>query len=215
MTGPVSSTQPVDPIARGRQLRSNYVYNTHWLPLDFSDLLSLLWRFDQAAADNQPTLAAYYRAAWVALSKALELDETDLGHWLLAAEPPLLPSLPAFVERQAPFAEDLFARAEVTASLFELRAAVIEFGADEVDAYTAGRLATEIQDARLRKAIDDLYFETLPAHLDHLGSILLSVDRLLHEFLLSWQPCPGQTLPDLITHFGFPDPADYRERFSL
>lgn len=215
MTDHLPPLDPVDPVERGRQLRSNYVYNTTWLPFDFGDLTSLLWRYDQADADGLPVLAGYYRAAWEALLRGLALDKTELGRWLLDAQPPVIPSLPAFVEREAPFAEDLMARAQAVANLLSLRDSVIRFGADEIDTDAASSPAAEIQDARLAQAIEDLYLRSLPDHLDTLGTVLLNIDALLYELLLAWHPRGSQTLPILISQYGFPDPGAHREKFEF
>ncbi len=215
MTGRLPPPDPFDPIERGRQLRSNYVYNAHWLPLDFSDLLSLLWRYDQADADAQPGLAAYYHAAWEALLRALALDDTELGRWLLTAKPPVMASLPAFVEREAPFAEDLMARAEAVANLFGVRAAIIQLETDELSFFGVEAPSVGIKDERLAQAIDDLYLKTLPAYLDELGAALITIDELLYELLLAWHPRHSETLPNLIAHYGFPNPDTHREKFKL
>lgn len=215
MTERLPSSESVDPIAHGRQLRSNYLYNVDWVPFDVSDLWSLLWRYDQAHADGQTALAAYYRAGWEALLKALGLHKAELGQWLLRAQPPIMASLPAFVEREAPFAEDLLARAEVVETLFGLRAALLAFGADEVGFFGPVTPGEGLRDERLRRAVDALYLQTLPAHLDSFGALLTDVDNLLHELLLAWQPRHSETLSNLITHYGFPDPGEYRRRFKF
>ncbi len=208
-TGLLPSISRTDPIAHGRQLRSNYIYNPQWVPMDFGDLLSLLWRYDRSLEAGDVDLAAYYRAAWEALLKALAIDETDLGDWLLRAEGTIMPSLPAFVERQAPFSEDLLARAETVTHLFELREALLTFGADQTDLVCAPDIADRLQSQTLRQLINALFCEQLPAHIDRLLEMFVSIDELLHVLLLPWHPHQQQTLPLLVANYGFPDPDEY------
>lgn len=215
MTGRLLPTDRIDPVAHGRQLRSNYVYHTNWTLFDFSDLLSLLWHYDRAAMAHQLELAGYYRAAWEALLRALELDEADLGQWLLQAEAPVMSSLPAFVEREAPFSEDLLSRAVVVTNLFALREAVLTFGVDETDWLNTEGAIDNIQDDELRQGINDLYGRTLPLHIDELSAILTPIDDLLYAFLLAWHPRRQVTLQNLMMHYSFPNPAHYTDRFTL
>jgi hypothetical protein len=191
------------------------VYHTNWTLFDFSDLLSLLWHYDRAAMAHQLELAGYYRAAWEALLRALELDEADLGQWLLQAEAPVMSSLPAFVEREAPFSEDLLSRAVVVTNLFALREAVLTFGVDETDWLNTEGAIDNIQDDELRQGINDLYGRTLPLHIDELSAILTPIDDLLYAFLLAWHPRRQVTLQNLMMHYSFPNPAHYTDRFTL
>ncbi len=214
-TGQLPSTYHIDPIPHGRQLRSNYVYNIRWTELDFSDLLSLLWRYDQAAETEQTKLAAYYRAAWTGLSKALMINITDIGKWILKAQPPVMPALPAFVERQAPFSKDLMARAGIVTNLFGLRESVLVFGSDEIFAWIDQSDAEQIQDATLHSLINELYRRQLPTHIDELSKLLALIDDLLYAMLLPWHPRKCETLPNLIAHYGFPDPSTHVDEFSL
>ncbi len=156
-TGPLPTLYYIDPAAHGRQLRSNYVFNAHWTPFDFGDLLSLLWRYDQAYTHGQLLLSDYYRACWEALIRALGLDESELGVWLLKANAPVMEAVPAFVEREAPFAEDCWGRVKMVTSLFALRESVLVFGDAEANTWVDREPDDAIQGAALNTALDAFF----------------------------------------------------------
>ncbi|MBN1284981.1 MAG: hypothetical protein JXB47_06265 [Anaerolineae bacterium] len=215
MTGQLPSLYRIDPVAHGRQLRSNYVYNAHWTPFDFSDLLSLIWRCDQAYAHDQQELAAYYRAGWESLLNALGLCDAELGQWLLKSKPPLMQSIPAFVEREAPFTEDWWGRAKVVTNLFKLRESILAFGVEEAGSWLEREQVDFVQSKTLNNLIDEFYGELLPAKIDDLAALLSNIDDILHAMLLPWHPRRSEKLPNLIAHYEFPDPSAYIDKFEF
>lgn len=215
MTGQLPPLYRIDPVAHGRQLRSNYVYNAHWTPFDFSDLLSLIWRYDQAHIYEQREPAIYYRGCWEALLNALGLCDAELGKWLLKSEPPLMQAIPAFVEREAPFTEDWWGRAQAVTNLFILRESILIFGVEPAGAWLAREPVEFIQSKTLNSLIDELYNDLLPEKIEELTVLLIPIDDIIHAMLLPWHPRRSEKLPNLIAHYGFPDPTEYIDQFEF
>lgn len=190
-----------------RQLTSPY--NPHQppqLPLDFSDYLSLLWRIDRHAA--QENRVTYYRLCAGALARAFEFENRSLGRLMRA-----VPAGEVYASLgNAPFRDtgrlvDASARKAAIHQLVMLRADVLSIGAYQHD-WLVGWPGSGVVDPELRERIFATLFTALRSQYTHFGRLLLVIDIVLQELLLGTRGLHEVSLGTLIDRFGYPDPED-------
>jgi hypothetical protein len=177
-------------------------------PLDFSDYLSLLWRFDQCAALT--ARARYYRACIDALGHALEIDATPLGRMVAASAPGAvydqLPNLPYRSRDRLLDARD---RKAATGQLIALRRDILRIGTYQ-EAWNGSFPGHGLLDTELRERVFAVLFTALQGQYGSFVRLLLVVDIVLGDLLIGANSAPEVPLLDLVMHHGYPDPASKR-----
>lgn len=197
--------------ARITQLTSPYdPFRPPQLPMDFSDYLSLMWRADRHA--DQENLAIYYEQCLRALAKAFQFDTKGLG-WAMRASSPgkLMKSLSNVPFRHSGRLMDASARKAAIEQLVVLRADVLSIGSYSHD-WVVGWPGSGIVDTELRERVFATLFTALRSQYAHFGRLLLVIDIVLQELLLGTRANPEVSLGTLIERYGYPDPEDPRVR---
>ncbi len=190
-----------------QQLTSPYdPHQPPQLPLDFSDYLSLLWRIDRHAA--QENRVAYYQQCAQALARAFDFEQRSLGR-LMRTVPPgeLYVSLSNAPFRDTGRLVDASARKAAIHQLVMLRADVLSIGAYQHD-WVVGWPGSSVVDSELRERIFATLFTALRSQYAHFGRLLLVIDIVLQELLLGTRSMHEVSLGTLIDRFGYPDPED-------
>jgi hypothetical protein len=192
---------------RIRQLTSPYSPQTPpQLPLDFGDFLSLIWRIDRHASQNN--LVDYYARCVRALARAFEFDQKSLGRMIRSTEPGrIYESLSNVPFRETGRLLDASARKDAIHQLARLRSDVLSIGAYQHD-WVVGWPGSGVLDEELRERIFATLFTALRSQYTHFGRLLLVIDIVLHELLLGSRVMDEVSLGTLIDHYGYPDPED-------
>jgi hypothetical protein len=192
--------------ARIGQLLGDYAPGTTpQFALDFSDYLSLLWRFDGCAA--LPARARYYRACIEALGQALGIEATPMGRMVAAAAPGTvydqLPNLPYRSRARLLDARD---RKAAAAQLIDLRRDILRIGTYQ-ESWNGSFPGHGLLDIELRERVFAVLFTALQGQYGSFARLLLVVDIVLGDLLIG--PNNAREIPvyDLVTTHGYPDPA--------
>jgi hypothetical protein len=196
---------------RINQLTSPYSpFNPPQLSLDFSDLLSLIWRIDRHA--GQKHLAQYYMECTRSLSRAFRFEQRSLGRVIRTTEPGRMYEMLGNVPfRETHRLSDASARRAAIQQLAQLRADVLSIGVYQHN-WIVGWPGSGVQDLELRERIFATLFTALPSQYSHFGRLILVIDIVLQELLLGNRESSEFTLGTLIDRFGYPDPEDQRVR---
>jgi hypothetical protein len=200
--------------SRINQLTAPYSpFSPPQLPLDFSDYLSLLWRIDHHA--SQDNLVRYYSLCTRALSKAFKFEQRGLGRLIKSTEPgQIYLSLGNVPFRDTGRLTDASARKAAIHQLAMLRADVLSIGSYQHD-WVVGWPGSRIADEELRERIFATLFTALRSQYSHFGRLFLVIDIVLQELLLGTRDLSEFSLGTLIDNFGYPDPenAEIRELY--
>ncbi len=192
---------------RIRQLTSPYSpQNPPQLPLDFGDFLSVMWRIDRHA--SQENLVMYYGKCARALGRALQFDQKSLGRMLRSAAPGQLYELLSNVPfRETGRLQDASSRKDAIRQLARLRSDVISIGAYQQE-WVVGWPGSGVLDTELRERIFATLFTALRSQYAHFGRLLLVIDIVMHELLLGQRSMAEFSLGTLINQYGYPDPEN-------
>lgn len=193
------------PADRVTQLTSPYSpFDPPQLPLDFGDYLSLLWRIDRHA--GQENLVHYYGRCARALARAFGFDHQALGTTARTAEPgTLYRSLSSVPFRERQRLADASARKSAIDQLARLRADVISIGAYEHE-WLVSWPGSGIVEPALRDRVFATLFTALRSQYHHFGRLLLVIDIVLQELLIGTRTAMEVSLGPLIERHGYPDP---------
>jgi len=196
---------------RIKQLTSPYApQNPPQLPLDFGDFLSLLWRIDRHA--KQDNRVQYYTACAHALSRAFRFEQKGLGRLIRSAAPgELSQSLSNVPFRETGRLRDASARKDAIHQLVRLRSDVLSIGAYQHD-WLVGWPGSGVLDDELRERIFATLFTALRGQYAHFGRLLLVIDIVLQELLLGTRQLEEVSLGTLIDHYDYPDPESQMTR---
>jgi hypothetical protein len=176
------------------------------LPLDFGDYLSLLWRVDRHA--DQENLVDYYSRCARALSKALGFELRGLGRMVRTVEPgALYLSLSNVPFRMSGRLHDASSRKAAIHQLVLLRSDVVSIGSYSHE-WVVGWPGSGILDSELRDRVFATLFTALRGQYNHFGRLLLVIDIVLQEMLLGTREVTEISLGTLIERYGYPDPED-------
>jgi hypothetical protein len=189
------------------QLTSPYSpFNPPQLPLDFSDYLSLVWRIDRHAP--QENLVRYYTLCTRALMKAFQFDQKSLGRVVRTTQPGQIYSALSNVPfRETGKLTDASARKAAIFQLVQLRSDVLSIGTYQHD-WVVGWPGSGVMDAELRERIFATLFTALRSQYSHFGRLLLVIDYVLQELLIGTRSMTEFSLGMLIDRYEYPDPED-------
>lgn len=193
--------------SRVNQLTSPYApLNPPQLPLDFGDFLSILWRLDRHAAQNN--LVLYYGQCARALSRAFDFEQQSIERILKTVEPGQFYAMLS----NAPFRTtgrlmDASARRAAIDQLARLRSDVLSIGAYQHD-WVVGWPGSGVLDSELRERIFATLFTALRSQYSHFGRLILVIDIVLQELLVGTRVVTEFSLGTLIDRYGFPDPEN-------
>jgi hypothetical protein len=190
---------------RIKQLTSPYApQGPPQLPLDFGDFLSLLWRIDRHA--QQDNRVQYYTECARALSRAFRFEQKGLGRLIRSAAPgELYRSLSNVPFRETGRLRDASARKDAIDQLVRLRSDVLSVGSYQHD-WLVGWPGSGILDDELRERIFATLFTALRGQYAHFGRLLLVIDIVLQELMLGSRQIEEVSLGTLIDHYDYPDP---------
>lgn len=196
-----------DDTSRINQLTSPYSpLNPPQLPLDFGDYLSLLWRIDRHA--SQENLVTYYSRAARALVRALGFEHKSLGRMVRTTQPGLLcQSLSNVPFRETERLDDASARKAAIQQLVALRSDVLSIGSYPHN-WVVGWPGSGVLDSDLRDRIFATLFTALRSQYAHFGRLLLVIDIVLQEMLIGTRTITEFSLGTLIERYDYPDPED-------
>lgn len=203
---------------RIEQTRINQLISTYGpdelprLSMDFGDYLSLLWRIDKHAAE--PLKVKYYRRCALALAAGLGLKGRSIFR-LVEVTPPgdLYKQLPNAPYRGTNRLIDANDRKTAITQLTLLRADVLRIGTYQ-DQWPVSWPGSGIVDTELRERVFAVLFTALQGQFSSFGRLLLVVDIVLADLLLGIQPAAEIKVHQLITDYGYPDPADSKVRWE-
>ncbi|MCS7071069.1 MAG: hypothetical protein NZM00_06160 [Anaerolinea sp.] len=179
------------------------------LTLDFGDYLSLLWRLDQCA--TLPLRARYYRTCALALAAGLNFRTHPLARLVELTLPgeiyAQIPNLPYRVGRLV----DAHDRKAAIQQLIALRQDVLRLGTYP-ETWVSGYPGSGIIDAEVRERVFAVLFTALQGQFGNFARLLFVIDIVLGNLLLGYDVSAEIALPDLVSRFGYPDPADPQVR---
>ncbi len=197
---------------RVRQLSSDYVWHSDWLPLGFGDLLSLFYWYTHSRLESH---RAYYQAFLGALSEGLGVANTRFGAMLRILPDDPKGALIALTEVAGDLGnddEDALARRYAAHALLRRREEVITFMRLNTR-HMSGGPGHGLNDAALGEAIAQIYIDEFEARSLEMGHILPNLDEVLYRLLLGGRPAPAVPLEALIADYGCPKPRDVRDDF--
>mgnify|MGYP001217520205 CR=1 FL=1 len=203
--------------SRINQLTSAYAPNdAPRQPLDFGDLLSLIWRLDRCA--GHVGRERYYRQCVRATLSGLNLGGHPFGRLVENGKPGELyqqiPNLPYRMGGRLVDAQD---RKAAIGQLMTLRDDTLRIGAYQ-ESWTGGFPGSGIVDDELRERVFAVLISALQGQFSNFGRLLLVLDIVLANLVLGLDNMPEIDLKLLISDHGYPDPADprvHREYVSL
>ncbi len=192
---------------RINQLTSPYSpFSPPQLPLDFGDYLSLIWRVDRHAAQNN--LVRYYTQCARALTRGFDFEQRSLGRVVRTTEPgQICTALSNVPFRDTGRLADAAARKAAIQQLVLLRSDVLSIGTYQHD-WVVGWPGSGVLDDELRERVFATLFTALRSQYSHFGRLLLVIDIVLQELLLGTRSMQEFSLGILIDHYGYPDPED-------
>jgi hypothetical protein len=172
------------------------------LPLEFGDLLSLLWRLDQSAGDQ--SRASYYRQCALALAEGLGLKSRSL-YRLIDVTPPgeLYHHLPNAPYRATSHLIDAVDRKAAIRQLVSLRMDVLRIGTYQ-ELWGVSWPGSGIMDTNLRERVFAILFTALEGQYQNFGRLLLVLDIVLADLLLGMGHDQAIELADLIAQYRYP-----------
>jgi hypothetical protein len=178
------------------------------LPMDFGDLLSLLWRLDHHAA--APGKTQYYKRCVLALAQGLGLKDRSIFRLIQIAQPgEIYAQIPNAPYRGTSRLIDAADRHSAIRVLMELRADILKIGAYHTLWKSQGRWpGMGIQDDELRERVFAVLFTALQGQFGDFGRLLLVVDIVLSDLLIGPAPIPDVSIDQLINNYGYPNPHD-------
>ncbi len=199
-------TAPFDP-HRIRQLLSAYYPDSPpMLPLDFGDYLSILWRQDRAAINQQEKRMRYYRQCGLALAEALGFANRELGRLARTAAPgELYAVLENVPYRSGERAIDAADRRAAIRQLLALRHETLTIGVYS-EAWIGAWPGSGILDSELRDRVFSVLFTALPGQYTAFARLLFVTDIVLQELLIGTRENITAPIFKLIREYGYPDP---------
>jgi hypothetical protein len=180
------------------------------LPLEFGDLLSLLWRLDQAAGDTGRS--SYYRQCALALAEGLGLKGRSLYRLIDVTQPgELYAHLPNAPYRGTARLIDAQDRKAAIRQLAALRLDVLRIGTYH-DSWGVSWPGSGIMDTDLRERVFAILFTALQGQYENFGRLLLVLDIVLADLLLGMGHDHDIPLHDLIAQYRYPAFNDAKVR---
>jgi hypothetical protein len=182
------------------------------MPLDFGDLLSLMWRLDKHADD--PAKARYYRKCALSLATGLALKTSNIYRLIELTQPgQLYQQLPNAPYRGLDRLVDAQDRKAAIAQLVQLRLDILRVGTYH-DEWPVSWPGSGIMDTDLRERVFAVLFTALQGQYENFGRLLLVVDIVLSDLLVGMHYMKEVPLPQLVTDYGYPNFADTKVRSS-
>lgn len=197
---------------RVRQLSSDYVWHTDWLPPGFGDLLSLFYWVTHSRLDSH---RSYYEGFMLALTEGLGIANTFFGATLrLLPDDPkgALIHLTNVAGDAGEDHEDALARRYAAHALLRRREEVITFVRLNTR-HMSGGPGDSLNDVALGEAIARVYVDEFEERSLEMGCILLNLDEVLRRLLLGELVTSSISLETLIANHGCPNPHDVRDDF--
>lgn len=178
------------------------------LPLDFGDLLSLMWRLDRAAGNA--ARERYYRQCVRALISGFGLqahpfcrliESTDTGD--------LYRQIPNLAYRSGARLIDAQDRKAALAQLITLRDDTLRLGTYQ-EGWKGAFPGSGIQEGELRERVFAVLLTALQGQYANFARLLLVVDIVLGNLILGFDTVPEIPLLSLVDDHGYPNPADPR-----
>jgi hypothetical protein len=180
------------------------------VPLDFGDLLSLMWRLDKHADD--PAKARYYRKCALSLATGLALKTSNIYRLIELTQPgQLYQQLPNAPYRGIDRLVDAQDRKAAIAQLVQLRLDILRVGTYH-DEWPVSWPGSGIMDTDLRERVFAVLFTALQGQYENFGRLLLVVDIVLSDLLVGMHYMKEIALPQLIAEHGYPNFADTKVR---
>jgi hypothetical protein len=182
-------------------------------PLDFGDLLSILWRLDKHADDA--ARVRYYRRCALALADALGLKGRSLYRIIEQTQPgQMYQQLPNAPYRATSHLLDAQDRKAAIAQLAQLRLDVLRIGTYH-DSWPVSWPGSGIMDTDLRDRVFAVLFTALQGQYENFGRLLFVVDIVLGDLLLGLDHVREVSLHRLITEFNYPNFNDPKARAAF
>jgi hypothetical protein len=180
------------------------------LPLDFGDLLSLMWRLDKHADD--PAKVRYYRRCALSLAAGLALKTSNI-YRLIELTPPgqLYQQLPNSPYRGLDRLVDAQDRKAAIAQLVQLRLDILRIGTYH-DEWPVSWPGSGIMDTDLRERVFAVLFTALQGQYENFGRLLLVVDIVLSDLLVGMHYMKEMALPQLVAEYSYPNYTDTKIR---
>lgn len=183
------------------------------LPLDFGDLLSLMWRLDKHADD--PAKSRYYRKCGLSLANGLGLKNGPMYRLVDLTQPgQLYQQLPNAPYRSAERLVDAQDRKAAIGQLVQLRLDILRVGTYH-DEWPVSWPGSGIMDTDLRERVFAVLFTALQGQYENFGRLLLVVDIVLDDLLVGTRQMREVTIHQLVTDFGYPNFADPKVRAAF
>lgn len=180
------------------------------LPLDFGDLLSLMWRLDKHADD--PAKARYYRKCALSLATGLSLKSSSIYRLIELTQPgQIYDQLPNAPYRGTDRLVDAQDRKAAIAQLVQLRLDILRVGTYH-DEWPVSWPGSGIMDTDLRERVFAVLFTALQGQYENFGRLLLVVDIVLSDLLIGMHYMKEVSLTQLIGEFGYPNFQDTKIR---
>ncbi len=183
-------------------------------PLDFGDLLSLLWRIDHSG--GSAARERYYKRSAFSLAVALNLRDHPVYRFMeMTAPGELYTQFPNLVYRIQGRALDAHDRKAALEQLMQIRNDIMRVGSYP-DKWTHGWPGSGIQDVELRERVFAVLFTALQGQFPAFGRLLLVNDIVIANLIIGFQPPEEIPLTRLVAEFGYPDPTSpaLREAFA-
>ncbi|MBN8619038.1 MAG: hypothetical protein J0L63_09030 [Anaerolineae bacterium] len=183
------------------------------LPMDFGDLLSLMWRVDKHADDSAKV--RYYRKCALALVEGLGLSGRSLSRLIEMTTPgQLYQQLPNAPYRGTSRLVDAQDRKAAIGQLAQLRLDVLRIGTYH-DQWPVSWPGSGIMDTELRDRVFAVLFTALQGQYENFGRLLLVVDIVLGDLLVGIEHNREISLHRLIAEFNYPNFADPKVRAAF
>lgn len=183
------------------------------LPMDFGDLLSLMWRIDKHADDAAKV--RYYRKCAQALATGLGLKGGGIYRLIELTQPgQLYQQLPNSPYRGTDRLVDAQDRKAAIGQLVELRLDILRIGTYH-DEWPVSWPGSGITDTDLRERVFAVLFTALQGQYENFGRLLLVVDIVLGDLLVGMHYMKEIGLHQLIAEHGYPNFADTKIRSAF
>lgn len=179
-------------------------------PLDFGDLLSLLWRLD--LSKERPNRERYYRRCALALAKGMKLDAHPVYRHIENSDAgDVSRMLPNVIYRLKKGALDAHDGKAALDQLVRLRSDILRVGTYQ-ESWVSNWPGSGLQDGELRERVFAVLFTALQGQFTNFGRLLLVTDIVIANLLLGLELPEEIGLIRLVSEFGYPDPSDPQTR---
>lgn len=200
--------------SRVSQLVGNYTpFEPPRSPLDFGDLLSLMWRLDQSA--NAPHHERYYRNCALALCRGLHLQAHPLFRFIdLTDAGDIYRLLPAVIHRVQGRSVDTHDRKAALDQLLRMRGDILRVGTYQ-EGWTSNWPGSGMQDVEMRERVFAVLFTALQGQFAGFGRLLLVTDIVIANLIIGLELPDEIALSRLVKDYNYPDPSSKQNRDSF